>query len=585
MEAGRSYRLSDGRSPGPLDRKIRGPAVGAVLILVSMAAPAFLLPRGARAGVADLPPPAGTAIGGRITGEVRLSGRVRVTEDLFVPPGATLVVAPGTILSFDKSESSKVDPEFLFGGTEVVVRGALRASGAEFRVPDRSGGIVVAGGDAVLSDVSVTGAEVGISVLDGGRVTAAGPVRVTDCRVGVALHPAVLSPWAGEGEVKLAKNAIAAVRFPGAPAVPRSFRPGESDEADLLSWGDEAVERTVGTSPPPGASPAPGALRLADTFIDRDRAISGDVIVEGVIRVAPGATLSLAPGTRIFFAFRDTDGDGIGESGIFLQGNLSAPGTEEKPIVFRALEGGGRGLWDAINFMASDRGENVLAHVVIEGAYRGLHLHFSRLGGRDIRISRCVRGVQFQESEVRLARLSVEESQSALRCRDSDVVLGAFRSRATASGANFLRSRVDLVAPDIADPGLYGLRFRESRADVTGGAVRGALVGASVQEGTARLTRFRSAAAGLAGFSALDGDVTMVGFVSEGGLLDALSATAGRVVLDGGSLSGFGRYAVKIGGPVSVTLRGTVVTGGAGTQGNPIYDGRVSPGLGIVKVE
>ena len=52
-----------------------------------------------------------------------------------------------------RSESSRVEPEFLYGGTELVVRGTLRASGAEFRFPDRSGGVVVAGGRAELADV------------------------------------------------------------------------------------------------------------------------------------------------------------------------------------------------------------------------------------------------------------------------------------------------------------------------------------------------------------------------------------------------------------------------------------------------
>ena len=526
-----------------------------------------------------------TAVGGRIAGEVRLSGRVRVTEDLFVAFGATLIVAPGTVVLFDKSESSRVDPEFLFGGTELVVRGTLRASGAEFRFPDRSGGIVVAGGRADFSDVAVSGAEAGISVLDGGRVAANGRIRVTDCRVGVALFPGAPAAWTGGGDVALDNNGIAVVRFAGAAPVPETFRPKGSEEADLVAWGEGNGGGGAGSSFPPGTPPAPGARRLGDTFVDRDTTLSGDIVVDGVIRVAPGATLTVLPGSRVFFSFRDTDGDGIGENGIFLQGNLAARGTVEKPIAFRPLEGGGRGLWDSISFMASDQGENVVEHVAIEGAYRGLHAHFSRLGGSDVRIARCFRGVQFQESEVRLTGLSVEESQSALRCRDSNVALVAFRSRATASGANFLRSRVTLVSPEIEDPGWYGLRFRESRTEVTGGVVRRGLVGASVQEGTAALRRFRSAASGIAGFSALDGDVTMVRFVSEGGILDALSATAGNVVLDGGSLSGFGRYAVKLGGPASVTLRGVTRTPGAGARENPIYDGRVSPGLGIVKVE
>ncbi|MEK6778388.1 MAG: hypothetical protein AABY80_01855, partial [Candidatus Deferrimicrobiota bacterium] len=72
------------------------------------------------------------SIGGKISGDVSLSGRVRVTEDLLVLPGATLTFAPGAIVTFDRSESTKVEPEYFFGGTELVVRGTLRAAGARF---------------------------------------------------------------------------------------------------------------------------------------------------------------------------------------------------------------------------------------------------------------------------------------------------------------------------------------------------------------------------------------------------------------------------------------------------------------------
>ncbi len=566
-------------NPGATARRVLGVALVALL-----AAATPLPPNRGRAADASPEPPGETSLEGKVTGELRLSGRIRVTADTVVLPDARLVLGPGTVVVFDNSESSKVDPEYFHGGTELVVRGTLRAAGAAFRFPGRSGGIVVAGGRADLSGCSVSGAEAGISVLDGGMVTARTPLRVTDCRVGVALHRARPPAWDGDGEVVLEGNEVATVRFAGAPPVPRSFRPAGSEEADLVAWDDAAaVPASPADAAPPG--PSPGALRVGDSFVDRDRTLAGDVIVDGVVRVAPGVTLTIAPGCRLFFAFRDTDGDGIGEAGIFLQGNLSARGTAEKPIGFYPLGSRGRGRWDSINFMASDRGENVLAHVAIEGAYRGLHAHFSRLRGEDVRIARCVRGVQFQESDVALSGLSVEDSGSAMRCRDSNVVLDRLRVRDTASGANFLRSAVRLVAPDVDRPGLYGFRFRESRVEVVEGAVRGGLVGASVQGGTALLTRFRAAATGVAGFSVLDGDVRMVRFVSEGGILDALSATAGHVVLDGGALSGYGRYAVKLGGPASVTLRGVARTGAPGARENPIYDGRVSPGLGTVTIE
>lgn len=552
----------------------RSVAVLACLLLLS---PVF------RATPASPPPSGGeTAIGGAISGEVRLSGRIRVTEDLLVPAGATLVLSPGTVLSFDKGESSKVDPEYFFGGPEIVVRGTMRAAETEFRFPGRTGGIVIDGGQAALSGCRVSGAEAGISVVRHGKVAAEGSLVVTDCRVGVAFFPDRTPAWDGDAEVTLRKNTVAVVRFAGAPPVPKVFRWAESEEADVVAWGESnAEDRTQegGAVPVPG----PGAARFGDTFIDRDRIVEGDAIVDGIVRVAPGATLTILPGSRLFFTFRDTNGDGIGENGIFLQGNLAARGTGEKPIGFYPFPPGGRGRWDSINFMASETGANVLEHVEIVGAYRGLHAHFSTLAAREIRIADCFRGIQFQESEVAIAGVTISDSSSALRCRDSNVRIAGFRTRDTVSGANFFRSVVRLDGAEMTRPGWYGIRFRESRVEASDGTFREGFVAVSAQEGTVRAGRFAAESAGLAGFAWQEGDVTMSQCRSSGSLLDGVSATGGKVVLIGGSITGFARYAVKLGGPADVVLRGVDL--GAGKKQDPIYDGRVAPGLGIVRVE
>ena len=538
------------------------------------------------AGPAPASGEAERTIGGKVSGEMRISGRVRVTEDLLVLPGAILSIAPGTVLSFDRSESSKVDPEYFLGGTELVIRGKVAADGAQFRFPERSGGIVVDGGVLSIARSEISGAEAGITAAGGGRVEAGGPVTVSGCQVGMALFPGAVVLLQGEGTVSVTGNAIGLVRFPRGAALPGALRSHGNEEADLLSW-ENATGEAAGTIPPAPA-PSAGALRIGDTFLDRDRTLSGDVVVDGVIRVAPGATLTVLPGGRIFFSFRDTDGDGIGESGIFLQGNLRAVGTVEKPIGFYPADpsSGDRGRWDSINFMASDLGENLLEHVVVRGAYRGLHAHFSKFDGRHLRIADSYRGIQFQESEVFLRDVLVQDSGSALRCRASNVRIERFRSLRTGTGANFLRSAVTLLEPEIELPGWYGLRFRESRVALEGGHVLGGLAGASLQEGSARIERFRAQETGLSGFAAQDGDVSMVEYVSRGGLLDGARATGGNVVLEGGQIAGFGRYAVKLGGPADVTLRGVAVSGAPGrAEGPAVRDGKVAPGLGVVKVE
>lgn len=510
-----------------------------------------------------------------------------MTEDLLVLPGAVLAIAPGTVLSFDRSESSKVDPEYFFGGTELVVRGRVDAEGAEFRFPERTGGIVVDGGILSIARSKISGAEAGILVTGGGHVGAAGPVRVSGCRVGIALEGTRRGGFEGEGEISVTGSSVGIVRFPGGPSLPATVRPVGNEEADRIVWDDPPavpVEESPGEPP----VPSPGARRIGDTFLDRDRTLSGDMIVDGVIRVAPAATLRIEPGSRLFFTFRDTDGDGIGENGIFLQGTLDARGTSERPIGFypEGAPAGSRGRWDSINFMVSESGGNLLDHVEISGAYRGLHAHFSKVTGRHLRIAGCFRGIQFQESEVALSDVLVRDSGSALRCRDSNVRLERFRSSGTTTGVNILRSAATLLDPSIDRPGWYGFRIRESRLTVTGGRVRGGLTGVSLQEGKARIREVRAEESGLAGFAAQESDVTMDGSRSRGGRLDGISVTGGAVVWAGGEISGFGRHAVKLRGPADVSLRGVEIRGGAGRGELPVfYDGKVAPGLGVVKVE
>ena len=545
----------------------------------------LFLVRGVTGAYAGQPGPGtGNVVGGKISGDVRLSGRVRVTADLLVLPGATLELAPGAELVFEKSESSKVDPEFFFGGTELVVRGALRADGAKLLFPDRTGGVVVDGGSASLTDTAISGAEAGLTLVHAGKAAVEGKVTVLDCRTGVAMFPGAGNAWAGSGTVTARGNAVGAVRFPGAPGLPPGFRAEASEEADAIDWGGPAGS----AAPVPPDPPLPGAAarRIGDTFLDADRTLQGDVIVEGILRVAPGVTLTILPGSRLFFTFRDTDGDGIGKNGIFLQGNLRAKGTASLPIGFYPAEAGGPGRWDSISFMASDRGENVLEHVEIAGAYRGLHAHFSRLEGKDVRISRCYRGVQFQESEVTLSGLSVSASSSALRCRDSNVRIDRFRVDGTVSGVNFFRSRVALRDVSIDRTGWYGFRFRESRVAWSGGEAARSLVGISAQEGSVRADAVRVSHAGLAAVAVQDGDVTLTGCRFEGSFLDGLAATRGSVAVSGGEIAGFRRHAVKLSGPAAVTLRGVSLPAKGGGAGASLFlDGKTSPGLGVVRVE
>jgi hypothetical protein len=406
--------------------------------------------------------------------------------------------------------------------------------------PGHSGGVVVDGGRAELADVTISGAESGVTLLGGGTVAVRGAVAVDNSRVGVSLFPFRGVAWEGNGTVTAAGNAVGAVRFPGAPALPAGFRVERSEEADLISWDAAPGERRADRETAP--SPSPGARRIPDTFVEADRTLEGDVVVDGIVRVAPGATLTILPGARLFFTFRDTDGDGIGENGIFLQGNLCARGTADRPIGFYPEQGRGPGRWDSINFMASDGGENVLEHVEIVGAYRGLHAHFSRLSGTDVRIADCYRGVQFQESDVTFQGLRITRFVEGVRCRDSEVRIDGFELSDTVSG-ELLPERVSLRGPDRSR---RVVRFPVPRkpGGSPGRRVAGSWSGVGPgRELSAEGVEF--AGNGLAAVGVLEGNVTLNRCALNREPRGRDRGDAGKVSVLGGRSRRYGRHAVS----------------------------------------
>jgi hypothetical protein len=201
-----------------------------------------------------------------------------------------------------------------------------------------------------------------------------------------------------------------------------------------------------------------------------------------------------------------------------------------------------------------------------------------------VKISESFRGIQFQESDVDLSGVEIANAFSALRCRDSDVRIDGFSTRDTVTGANFFRTRLKLSSAAVSRPGLYGIRFRESSVELYDGTVRDGLVGISIQQGNMRAERVRVESAGLAGIALQDGDVKMTNCRVSDSMIDAVSATKGNADFTGGTMDGYGRHAVKIAGPANVSMKGVEVTGGKGAA-TPFHDGKMAPGLGVVRIE
>lgn len=193
----------------------------------------------------------------------------------------------------------------------------------------------------------------------------------------------------------------------------------------------------------------------------QDTVWSGEVLIDGILTVAPGTTLEIRPGTTIRFTFFDSNNDGIGEHEIFIQGVLRALGSVRAPIRFTSnLISPQPGAWGAINLMASEAASEI-AFAIIEYAYRGFHGHFALAGLRDAEFRYNIRGTQFQESEVSFVRCRFIDNFNGLQFRDSQVRFVDLIVSGNYWGIRGVHSRIDLVGGRVTGNLVNGINLRD----------------------------------------------------------------------------------------------------------------------------
>lgn len=205
----------------------------------------------------------------------------------------------------------------------------------------------------------------------------------------------------------------------------------------------------------------------------QDTTWDGEVLVDGILTVAAGATLEIRPGTTVRFTRLDSNGDGVGEHEMFIQGVLLALGTAAAPVRFTSAEKApAPGDWGALNMMASEA-DNRLAHCVVEYAYRGFHAHFARGRLENSLFSRNVRGLQFQESTVTLASCRVVGNLNGMQFRDSTVQLSDSLVVDNYWGVRGVYSDVRLDGCRVEGNLVNGVNLRDSSLQASGNRIAG----------------------------------------------------------------------------------------------------------------
>lgn len=219
-----------------------------------------------------------------------------------------------------------------------------------------------------------------------------------------------------------------------------------------------------------------------------DTVWDGEVLIDGILTVAPGVTLEIRPGTVVRFTRNDSNGDGIGEHELFCQGTLRALGSAAAPVVFTSAEPEPEaGDWGAINMMAS-AGDNRLAHCVVEYAYRGFHAHFASARLANGLFRHNVRGIQFQESTVQVEGCRVVDNLNGVQFRDSTVTLRDSEFSRNRWGLRCVYSEVELDGCRIEDNLVNGANLRDSTVLMADSRVAGNRKGLYLQRcrGTVR---------------------------------------------------------------------------------------------------
>lgn len=195
-----------------------------------------------------------------------------------------------------------------------------------------------------------------------------------------------------------------------------------------------------------------------------DTVWQGEVLIDGILTIAIGATLEIRPGTRVRFSRIDSNGDGIGESELFAQGRFIALGTPEAPVIFTsAAEQPAPGDWGALNMMMSESGENQLENCLVEYGYRGFHSHYSIAALRSSIFRYNQRGAQFQESTVSISDCDFNHNFNGIQFRDSKVLLENSRVTRNNWGIRAVYVELQMKGTRIEGNLINGISLRDSK--------------------------------------------------------------------------------------------------------------------------
>jgi hypothetical protein len=547
-----------------------------------------------------------------LTKDTHWRGKVEIQDDILVPSGVTLTVAPGAIVTVKPAENTRIDPEYISHRTEILVRGTLLVNGtagdrvlfssSSDHISENWAGIIVDGGQATISHADLRQAEAAVTVFSGKAV-------LDHCLVRENLYGLV------------GRNRAATLNLAGTIVEDNDYGVLSLDGALFAPDKDSIVRHNrkkdlfratsagpVFTAREYAAAPVPLTATYKDEALPDYTVWKGRILIDGQLRLPPENRLYIMPGTIVEVTKKDTNSDGIGENGLQVQGLLIAKGTPEKPILFRSAElVRRRGDWDSINVLGSEQAQNIIEYCQIEDAYRGLHFHYANVAVNKTILRGNYRGAQFQESLVAIRDSQFYGNKSGLQTRDSEVIFENNAVFNNLNGANFFRLNLQAADNIFADNEGDGLRIREGTslldrnllagnrmgllvADALYGSFTGNVLSGNLESGLLvrnsdhlEITGNAIQANALNGISVRDTRAVISNNLINGNGERGLGIISFDGVINHNNIVANGLYAIGLEGDNDIDARNN--WWGDSDLAKEIYDGNDEPGLGLVNFE
>lgn len=141
-----------------------------------------------------------------------------------------------------------------------------------------------------------------------------------------------------------------------------------------------------------------------DLTIERDTIWSGTILINGVVSIRRGVTLTIEPGATVRFKRHDRDNNSIGDGEILVEGRLVAEGKPDRKIFFTSAEDKPAPRdWSYINILSTS-GENIFRYCVFEFGFSGMQIHFSNAKVFDSLFHKNGEGLHFNTANLEASR-------------------------------------------------------------------------------------------------------------------------------------------------------------------------------------